>query len=78
MKTSTLIVLCSSLASFIVAAEPPTPSKMHLIDSRRTPSHMPLIDRSRAQTNASPPYRVSISYDLPGREPLRYDYGPRR
>jgi hypothetical protein len=69
MKTSTLIVLCSSLASVIVAAEPPKPSQMHLIDRELPqPWRMHLIDRNRIQTNAPPAYRVSVAYDLISRE----------
>ena len=65
MKTSTLIALCSSLASVIVAAEPSKPSQMHLID--REPLkvlQMHLIERNPIQTNAPPAYRVSVAYDL--------------
>jgi hypothetical protein len=93
MKTSTLIVLSSWLASVIVAAEPPGPSQMHLIDYEHPrpsqmllidrepprPAHMHLIDRNRIQTNTPPADRVSVAYDLIRRERVSYsEYVPSR
>jgi hypothetical protein len=80
MKTSTFILLCSSLASVIIAAEPAKPSQMHLID-RGSPKtrQMHLIDRTRTQTNTPPAYRVSVAYDLTRPEPVSYsEYVPSR
>ncbi len=69
MKTSTLIALCSSLASVILSAEPPKPAQMHLIDRNRTntpPTYRVSVDYDV--------YRVAVTYHVVRREPMRYDY----
>lgn len=48
-----------------LAADTPAPSRH-------------LIDRTRAQTNAPVNYHVSVAYEVPRRESLRFDYVARR